>query len=183
VNCLKCNNILEDNSSYCTSCGNEISSQNKSVSVYKKSLIFLCLFILGLGIIVTKIFISPSSSEKNLTSSTTIEYYKVPINDLVLNISSNNGSEKLMKISFTIRSTEPTIAKIIERNKSEIIDIIIQQISRMTSEILLTIGGKESLKKEILSEINLVVNDISKTNENVKKNNIKNLYFTAFVIK
>ena len=111
------------------------------------------------------------------------EFFKVPLNDLVLNITNSKGREKLMKLSFSLKSTEPSITEIVENNKAEIIDVVIQQISARSSEELLTVGGKELLKEELIEEINIVVNDATATNEDIKKNNIKKLYFTTFVIK
>jgi len=111
------------------------------------------------------------------------EFFKVPINDLVLNITNSKGREKLMKLSFSLKSTEPSIAAIVDDNKAEIIDVVIQQISARSSEELLTVGGKELLKEELVEEINMVLNDATATNEDISKNNIKKLYFTTFVIK
>ncbi len=111
------------------------------------------------------------------------EFFKVPINDLVLNITNSKGREKLMKLSFSLKSTEPTIEAIVEAYKAEIIDVVIQQISARSSEELLTVGGKELLKEELVEEINMVLNEATATNEDIKKNNIKKLYFTTFVIK
>jgi len=111
------------------------------------------------------------------------EFFKVPINDLVLNITNSKGREKLMKLSFSLKSTEASIATIVEDNKAEIIDVVIQQISARSSEELLTVGGKELLKEELIEEINIVVNDATVMDEDIKKNNVKKLYFTTFVIK
>ena len=121
--------------------------------------------------------------EKAEADDNSKEFFKVPVNDLVLNITNSKGREKLMKLSFTLKSTESTIATIVEDNKAEIIDVVIGQISARSSEELLTVGGKELLKEELLEEINLVLNDAMATNEDVKKNNVKKLYFTTFVIK
>jgi len=110
-------------------------------------------------------------------------YFKAEIKDLVLNITNAKGSEKLMKLSFSIKSVEPTIEMLVGENKDEIIDIVIQQISARSSEELLTVGGKELLKEELLNEINSIVNDATSSNKEVKRNNIKKLFFTTFVIK
>jgi len=110
-------------------------------------------------------------------------YFKAEIKDLVLNITNAKGREKLMKLSFSIKSTEPTIEQIVADNKDEIIDAVIAQISARSSEELLTVGGKELLKEELLDEINTIVNEATSTNEEIKRNNVKKLYFTTFVIK
>lgn len=111
------------------------------------------------------------------------QYFKVPIDDLVLNITNSRGREKLMKLSFSLKSTEPTIAAIVEEFKPEIIDKVISQISARSSEELLTVGGKALLKEELLDDINSVINEATSMNAEVGKDNIKQLYFTTFVIK
>ena len=109
--------------------------------------------------------------------------FKADINDLVLNITNSKGREKLMKLSFTLKSVEPTIAAIVENSRAEIIDVVINQISARSSEELLTVGGKALLKEELLEEINAVVNEVTSNNEDIKSNNIKKILFTTFVIK
>ena len=109
--------------------------------------------------------------------------FKANINDLVLNITNAKGREKLMKLSFSIKSTEPTIEAIVEEYKPEIVDIVIAQISSRSSEELLTVGGKALLKEELLEDINGVINEVTSSNEDIKKDNVKKILFTTFVIK
>ncbi len=111
------------------------------------------------------------------------QMYKAAINDLVLNITNTKGREKLMKLSFSLKSVEPTIMAIVEEYKPEIVDIVIAQISSRSSEELLTVGGKALLKEELLSEINIVINEMTANNEEISKDNIKKVLFTTFVIK
>ncbi len=109
--------------------------------------------------------------------------FKADITDLVLNLTDSRGKEKLMKLSFSIKSSEPTIAAIVEEFKAEIVDVVISQISSRSSEELLTVGGKNLLKDELLQDINNVVNEVTKTKPEVSKNNVKQILFTTFVIK
>lgn len=111
------------------------------------------------------------------------ETFKAEINDLVLNITNSKGREKLMKLSFALKSVEPTIAALVEEYRAEIIDVVINQISARSSEELLTVGGKALLKEELMEEINSVINDVTSNNEDIKANNIKKILFTTFVIK
>ena len=111
------------------------------------------------------------------------EYFKAEIKDLVLNITNAKGKEKLMKLSFSIKSVEPSIELLFADNKDEMIDIVIQQISSRSSEELLTVGGKDLLKEELLNEMNSVINEATASNDDIKRNNIKKLFFTTFVIK
>ena len=109
--------------------------------------------------------------------------FKAAINDLVLNITNAKGREKLMKLSFSLKSTEPTIEAIVEEYKPEIVDVVIAQISSRSSEELLTVGGKALLKEELLEDINGIINEVTSSNEDIKQNNIKKILFTTFVIK
>lgn len=118
-----------------------------------------------------------SSSEKNEI------FFSSDIEDLVLNLTDSRGKEKLMKLSFSIKSSEPTIAAIVEEFKAEIVDVVISQISSRSSDELLTVSGKNLLKDELLQDINNVINEVTKSRPEVKKNNIKQLLFTTFVIK
>ena len=109
--------------------------------------------------------------------------FQAAINDLVLNITNAKGREKLMKLSFTLKSSEETIEGLIEENKAEIVDVVIAQISARSSEELLTVGGKALLKEELLEEINSVINEATSDNSDIKRNSVKKLFFTSFVIK
>ena len=111
------------------------------------------------------------------------ETFKAAINDLVLNITNSKGKEKLMKLSFSVKSVEPTIGALVEEYKAEIVDVVIAQISARSSEELLTVGGKALLKEELIEEINTVLNEVTASNEDIKANNIKKILFTTFVIK
>jgi flagellar FliL protein len=109
--------------------------------------------------------------------------FKADITDLVLNLTDSKGKEKLMKLSFSIKSTEPTIAALVEEVKSEIVDKVISQIGSRSSEELMTVGGKNLLKDELLVEINNIVNEAAAKKPEVSKNSVKQVLFTTFVIK
>ena len=110
-------------------------------------------------------------------------YFKASIKDLVLNITNSKGREKLMKLSFTLKSTEETISALVDESKDEIIDAVIQQVAAMSSEELLTVGGKDLFREELLNEINIIINEATTKNEEIKRNNVQKIYFTTFVIK
>ncbi len=124
-----------------------------------------------------------AKDEKTEEKSSENQTFIAKIEDLVLNITNAKGREKLMKLSFAIKSSEVTIEAIVEANNAEIIDAVIAQISSRSSEELLTVGGKALLKEEMLKEINAIVNEATASNEDIKRNNVKRLFFTSFVIK
>lgn len=105
--------------------------------------------------------------------------YKADVNELVLNLTDSRGREKIMKLSFSIRSSDPNIEKFVQDYLAEITDVVITQISSRSSEELLTVGGKNLLKDELVSEINNILNYVTKTNGNL----VSNILFTTFVIK
>ena len=121
---------------------------------------------------------------KKEDSSDKPDAFKADITDLVLNLTDSRGKEKLMKLSFSIKSSEPTIAALVVEFKAEIIDVVISQISSRSSEELLTVGGKNLLKDELLQDINNVINEVTKGKKpEVAKNSVKQILFTTFVIK
>ena len=127
---------------------------------------------------------APSSIEvKKEEPSDKPDSFKADITDLVLNLTDSRGKEKLMKLSFSIKSNEPKIAALVEEFKAEIVDVVISQISSRSSEELLTVGGKNLLKDELVQDINNVINEVSKTKPDVAKNSVKQILFTTFVIK
>lgn len=126
---------------------------------------------------------SPQAETMKKEESNSSDRYKAAINDLVLNITNAKGREKLMKLSFTLKSSDPTIEAVVEAYKAEIVDVVISQISARSSEELLTVGGKALLKDEMIDEINKVLNDASAGNSEIQKSSIKDILFTTFVIK
>ena len=111
--------------------------------------------------------------------------FKADINDLVLNLTDSRGKEKLMKLSFSIKSSEPTIADVVESYKPEIIDVVISQIGARSSDELLTVTGKNLLIDDLVNDINGVLNNIPPTDvdKKVAKDSVKTILFTTLVIK
>lgn len=126
---------------------------------------------------------APTEEVKKEGSGEKSDTFKADINDLVLNLTDSRGKEKLMKLSFSVKSIEPTIEEIVEKYKAEIIDVVISQISARSSEELLTVGGKNLLKDELMQDLNNVINEVTVSNSDIVKDNIKAILFTTFVIK
>ena len=87
-----------------------------------------------------------------------------------------------MKLSFTMKASEPTIEALVEANKAEMVDSVIRQISARSSEELLTVGGKAMLKEEMIDELNNILNDAADGNEEIMKNMVLDIFYTSFVI-
>ena len=145
----------------------------------------------GIGYFMySKGFFDPETQQGEKVEQTTVEdkekdlseTFNGKIDSLVLNITDAKGRAKLMKLSFTLKSTEPTIEAIIEANKDQIIDSVIRQVSARSSEELLTVSGKAMLKEEMIEEINNILNETT-NEEEVKRDSVKDIFFTSFVIK
>ena len=127
---------------------------------------------------------NPASQEvQKEEAKDSADSFKAEINDLVLNLTDSRGKEKLMKLSFSVKSTEPTIAAVVEAYKAEIVDVVISQISARSSEELLTVGGKNLLKDELMQDINNVINEVTSSDSKIARDNVKTILFTTFVIK
>ena len=87
-----------------------------------------------------------------------------------------------MKLSFSLKSTESSITKILEKNHEEIADIVILLLSSQNSEELLTLEGKTLLKEELLKDLNIYINQILK-DDKISSNIINKILFTTFVMK
>ena len=121
----------------------------------------------------------PSGSSSSTLALNSDAKFKADVNELVLNLTDSKGREKVMKLSFSIRSSDQNIEKLVQDYLAEITDVVITQVSARSSEELLTVGGKNLLKDELISEINNVLNYFTKSNSNV----VSNILFTTFVIK
>ena len=124
---------------------------------------------------------SQEELEQEVNNSAAI--YKASVNDMVLNITNSKGREKLMKLSFTIKSPEPMIEEVVSSNTEVIMDKVIQLISARSAEELLTVGGKALLKEELRDEINFSLNEIAQYNEDLQKDMVNKILYTSFVIK
>jgi len=109
--------------------------------------------------------------------------FRAEVKDMVVNVTTAKGRIKLMKISLALVSPEPTIEQIIQNNEAEIKDAVIRAVSARNAEELLTVAGKELLKEELLNDINEIVNEATMANPDIKKNIVKKIYFTAFVMR
>lgn len=160
---------------------------NKKILIILILLLVVLFSIIGAGAyyLYTKgIFDQGLKNDKVTEEIKPSEFYKAEINSLVLNITNAKGRLKLMKISFTLKSIEPTIEQLVESNNNEIKDLVISQVSSRTSEELLTVGGKLLVKDDLLDNINRIINNsIDKDNDDIKRDNVTKVLFTVFVMK
>ncbi len=143
------------------------------------SLIFLGYIIYTNETLNNQSNINTQEEVKKIENST----FNANLNNIVLNITNNRGRIKLMKLSLTLKSIDSNIETIVENNKAEFIDKIIQLISARSSEELLTLGGKTLLKEKLLQNFNDIINNLAQNNDEIKQSSIKKVLFTTFVMK
>lgn len=138
----------------------------------------------GLGyFILNKETFNENNTNEAVEQIESLEYYRANINDLILNTTNTRGRLRLMKLSLSLKSSDMQIENIIENNKAEFVDKIINLISSKTSDELHTLGGKNLFRAELKESFNKVINKLSLNNEEILQDSINKIFFTTFVIK
>lgn len=126
------------------------------------------------------------SSTKTVTTKTELVQeedkgisFKYDFKDLIININNQKGENKLLKISFTVKSMNEKTIEIMDKYNADITDSLINILSGMNSEILLTSQGKILLKDNMILEFNKII----ELNEPDIKTFVKEILFTSLVIK
>lgn len=96
----------------------------------------------------------------------------VPIETFILNLA-DKDKNKYLKISMELLITSEEVKAEIDKSMSKIKDIIVVYLSAKTFDDVKSVEGKLQLKAEIMKRINSVL----------KKGNIKEIYFTEFVVQ
>lgn len=158
---------------------------NKGLLLILSLLVFILIIVVSVGLFV---IYNKSNNNQNQEIISKVEkeenngeaIFKANCDEYILNIVDSRGKTKLMKLSFSVKSSDQLIQTIIDNYKSEITDKIIIIMANKNSEDLFTTNGKVLLKDELLKEINLILKE-DITNE--KQTTIKSLFFKEFVIK
>ncbi len=95
-----------------------------------------------------------------------------PMDQFVVNLLSENGS-RYLKTTINLEMDKQELSAELDKKKAIIRDIIIRVLSSKTFEEISTIKGKERLKDEIVEKINEILVD----------GEIRNIFFTDFVIQ
>lgn len=159
---------------------------SKTILIILFVVIFMLIGAIGFGTYLVFTNSSLNTKQENITQESYAHepaIYKASINDMVLNVTNSRGREKLMKLSFTIKSTDEMIEQVVNDNLEVIKDRVIHLTSSRSTEELLTVGGKALLKEELRDEINSSLNRLAEDNEDLQKNMIHKILYTSFVIK
>jgi flagellar FliL protein len=95
-----------------------------------------------------------------------------PMDQFIVNLLSEGGS-KYLKVSLDIELSVPELSAEMDLKKAVVRDIIIRVMSSKTFEEVSTMKGKDRLKDEIVGKINDILTD----------GQVKNIFFTDFVVQ
>jgi flagellar protein FliL len=95
-----------------------------------------------------------------------------PLDTFTVNLLSESG-RRYLKVQITLEMEGKELSPELEEKKAVFRDIIIRILSSKSLEEISTIKGKETLKEQIVSELNT----------RLKDGKIENIYFTDFVVQ
>ncbi len=110
------------------------------------------------------------SSKKSTDSLTIGPMY--PMAQFVVNLLSESGN-RFLKVAVDLELSDVKLQPEMDKKKSLIRDLIIRTFSSKTFEEISTLKGKDKLKEEVLEKINSSLSD----------GQVKNIYFTDFVVQ
>lgn len=95
-----------------------------------------------------------------------------PMTTFIVNLMSDSG-QRYLKTTLSLELDNPEMTEEVEKQKDRIRDTILNILTSKTVEEVTTAKGKEDLKNEMVEKIN----------EGLKDGEIRNVYFTEFVIQ
>ncbi len=95
-----------------------------------------------------------------------------PMDQVIVNLLTQSG-RRYLKVAISFELSAEPLATEMDSKKAVIRDIVISVLSSKTIEEISTSKGKEKLKEEVIAKVNEILVD----------GQIKNLFFTDFVIQ
>lgn len=95
----------------------------------------------------------------------------ISLDPIIVNLASDKG-RRLLKVTIQLEPAGPTTGEEVTNHMAQLQDTLITILSSKTWEELLTVEGKLTLKEQILTRINNVLN-----------NGVKNVFFVEFIIQ
>lgn len=135
-----------------------------------KKAIFFSLIGLVLGILVFGGIFFFTAFQKPASDKKEEKIYTYSIGELYANI---NESRRILKVNITVETKDEKIHQALDKNKSKIINNILELIRSKTEEDLAGNAGQQLLQKEILE----IIQSIGPTEK------ITNVYFIEFIIQ
>jgi len=116
---------------------------------------------------------TPSAKEKPMSNMDSMEVGPMfPLDTFTVNLLSDSG-RRYLKVQMNLELDGEELAAELESKTAVVRDVIIRMLSSKTLEEISTAKGKEKLKEQIVNQLNLRLRD----------GNVRNVYFTEFVVQ
>jgi flagellar FliL protein len=116
---------------------------------------------------------SGSTKEKPMKNLDAMEVGPMfPLDTFTVNLLSDSG-RRYLKVQMNLELDDEELAAELETKTAVIRDLVIRLLSSKTLEEISTIKGKDKLKEQIVNQLNLRLRD----------GNVRNVYFTEFVVQ
>ncbi len=161
--------------------GGEKKSSNTILIVIIVALVFVLLIV---GVVVAMLAggedeeprgnnSSPSAKEKPMKSMDSMEVGPMfPLDTFTVNLLSDSG-RRYLKVQMNLELDGEELAAELESKTAVVRDVVIRMLSSKTLEEISTAKGKDKLKEQIVNQLNLRLRD----------GNVRNVYFTEFVVQ
>jgi flagellar FliL protein len=115
----------------------------------------------------------PSAKEKPRKSMDSMQVGPMfPLDSFTVNLLSDSG-RRYLKVQINLELNEEEVAAELESKTAVVRDTVIRLLSSKTLEEISTAKGKDNLKEQIVNQLNLRLRD----------GNVRNVYFTEFVVQ
>lgn len=114
-----------------------------------------------------------SSKEKPVKQMEAMEVGPMfPLDTFTVNLLSDSG-RRYLKVQMNLELDGEELAAELESKTAVVRDVVIRMLSSKTLEEISTAKGKDKLKEQIVNQLNLRLRD----------GNVRNVYFTEFVVQ
>ena len=115
---------------------------------------------------------NPSKKEKRVSMDSLEVGPMFPLDNFTVNLLSDSG-RRYLKVEMNLELDDEEVAAELDSKSAVVRDVVIRLLSSKTLEEISTAKGKEKLKEQIVNQLNIRLRD----------GNVRNIYFTEFVVQ
>ncbi len=159
--------------------GTEKKSSNLVLIIVIVALVFVLLIV---GVVVAMLAggddeqVQGNNSSAKEMPAKSVESMEVgpmfPLDTFTVNLLSDSG-RRYLKVQMNLELDGEELAAELESKTAVVRDVVIRMLSSKTLEEISTAKGKDKLKEQIVNQLNLRLRD----------GNVRNVYFTEFVVQ
>ena len=115
---------------------------------------------------------APSKKERRVSMESLEVGPMFPLDNFTVNLLSDSG-RRYLKVEMNLELDDEEVAAELDSKNAVVRDVVIRLLSSKTLEEISTAKGKEKLKEQMVNQLNLRLRD----------GNVRNVYFTEFVVQ